>query len=53
MAHVYVLFFKDRLIKNSPSMLQGDQDALRHPQQPCQAQPWEVQLVPLMSIKNL
>ena len=32
MAHVYILFLKDNLILNGPSMIQGDQDALGHPQ---------------------
>ena len=31
---------------------QGDQDALGHPQRPRQGQPWGVQQVPLMFIKN-
>ena len=48
MAHVYILFFKDKLIKISPSMIQGDKDALGHPQQPRQAQPLGVQQVPVM-----
>ena len=39
MAHVYVIFFKDKLIKNSPSLIQGDRDALGHPQKPRQTQP--------------
>ena len=51
MAHVYILFFKDKLIKNGPSVIQGDQDALGHPQRFCQAQPWGVQQVPLMFFK--
>ena len=34
-------------------MIQGDQDALGHPQRPRQAQPWCVQQVQVMSIKNL
>ena len=31
---------------------QGDQDALGHPQRPRQGQPWGVQQVPVMYIKN-
>ena len=45
MTHVYIQFFKEKLI-------QGDQDTLRHPQQPHQAQPWRVQQVPVMFTKN-
>ena len=26
-------------------MIKGDQDALGHPQRPCQAHPWRVQLI--------
>ena len=52
MVHVYILFFKGKSIKNGPSVIQGDQDALGHPQRPRQAQPWGVQQVPLMFIKN-
>ena len=33
-------------------MIQGDQDALGQPQQPHQGQPYGVQQVPFMSIKN-
>ena len=33
-------------------MLQGYQDALGHPQQPRQAQPWRVRQVSLMFTKN-
>ena len=32
-------------------MIQGDKDALGHPQRPRQAQLWRVQLVPVMIIK--
>ena len=39
MTHVYMLFFKDKLIQNSPSMIQGDQEALGHPQRPRQGFP--------------
>ena len=52
-AHVYSLFFKDKLILNGPSVIQGDQDVPGHPQRPRQAQPWGEQQVPLMSMKNL
>ena len=34
-------------------MIQGDQDALGHPQRPRQAQPWGVYQVPVMIIKIL
>ena len=47
MTHFYMLFFKDKSIKNGLSKVQGDQDALRHPQQPHQ-----VQQVPVMFTKN-
>ena len=53
MTHVYTLFFKDKSIENGPCMIQGDQEALRHPQRPRQAQPLGVQQVPLMSINYL
>ena len=52
MTHVYMLFFKDKSISNSPSVIQGDQEALGHPQRPRQAQPRRVQQVPIMFIKN-
>ena len=42
MTYVYMLFFKDKSILNGLSMIKGDQDALGHPQRPCQAQPWRV-----------
>ena len=51
MTHVYMLFFKDKSIENGPSLIQGDQDALGHPQRPRQAQPRPVQQVPVMFIK--
>ena len=45
-----MLFFKDKWVYNSPSMIQGFQEALRHPQRPRQAQPGQVQQVPVMFI---
>ena len=52
MKHVYMLFFKDKSISNSPSVIQGDQEALGHPQRPRQAQPRRVQQIPVMFIKT-
>ena len=38
MAHVKIPIFKDKSIKNSRSMIHGDQEALGYPQRPQQAQ---------------
>ena len=40
MTHVYMLFFNDKSIENSPSVIQDDQEARGHPQQPRQAHPF-------------
>ena len=50
MAHIYIYTIFQRQI--GLSVIQGDQDALGHPQRPRQAQPWWVQQVLLMFIKN-
>ena len=34
-------------------MIQGDHDAVEHPQRPRQAQPWGVQQVPFIFIKMI
>ena len=53
MTIVYILSFKDKSILNGPSVIQDDQDALGHPQQPREAQPWRVQQVPVMLSKSI
>ena len=54
MTRVHMQFFNlDNSIQNDPSVIQGDQDALRHPQRPQQAQPWGVQQVPVIFINIL
>ena len=53
MTRVHMQFFNlDNAIQNDPSVIQGDQDALGHPQRHRQAQPWEVQQVSVMFTKN-
>ena len=43
MAHVYIVFLKDKLILNGLGVMQGDQGALGHHLRPRQVPPWRVQ----------